>query len=643
MFLIEVIPFARLPRMLPDTFTYFSSEFIARGAVVEIEVRQRKLLGMVLSAAPVKDAKQHLRTASFILKKVGKIVSDIPILNSRDWAMLEWISGYYLTTPATVLRMLVPSFAVRGNATTTWERREEASEPQPAKFMVFAGALAEKRYPQLVAEAVDRTNQVLIIAPEISRAAELLDQLSLALPREKLLVATSAEPAARLRQHWRSIRRGAPAALIGSRLPLFFPFVNLGLIIIDDDGAPAHKSWDQEPRYHAREIALKLHELYGGALCLSGNPPSLAAYQAAKTDEKAAIVEVPQETLTPVSLFVEMDKEIKESGNFVTISQVLKDKLRSTMMDRGRAFLFVNRKGFAPFVLCQDCGYVFRCDQCSVPLVYHAQESFMHPTLLCHHCSAKNPAPDVCRQCGSHRLKPYGIGGERVAKEIKKLFPGAPVITISADEAKRPADIKKLSDRLTSIESYIAVGTEMALSGARLPPVELAAIISVDTALALPDYAQNERLFRILSLIRAIALKHFIFQSYAKEPEILRDLFHGSFEHFAEKELKERRKFSYPPFGELVKLTIQSPAREAALKSAKELHRSVTFMATRLAADSVEISPPYPAYVEKKKGQFIFHILVKILKPEKSMEIKELLNQYVPGDIRIDVGPMTLL
>ncbi len=643
MFLIEVIPFARLPRMLPDTFTYFSSDPIARGAVIEIEVRQRKLLGMALSAAPVKDAKQHLRTASFILKKVGKIVSSVPILNTRDWALLEWISGHYLTTPATVLRMLVPSFAVRGNAITAWEMREEASEPTPAKFTVFVGALAGKRYPQLVAETVNRMEQALVIAPETSRAAELVDQLSLTLPREKLMLATSGEPAAKLHQYWRSIRRGEPAALIGSRLPLFFPFTKLGLIIIDDDGAPSHKSWDQDPRYHAREVGLKLHQLYGGAICLSGNPPSLAAYQAARTDEKAALIETPRETPPPVSLFVEMDKEIKELGNFVTVSQVLKDKLRSTLIDHGRAFLFVNRKGFAPFILCQDCEYVFRCDQCSVPLVYHAQESLEHPTLLCHHCSAKNPAPDVCRQCGSHRLKPYGIGVERVAKEIKKLFLGTPIITVSADNAKRPADLKKISDRLTGIKSYIAIGTEMALSGVHLPPVELAAIISVDTALALPDYAQNERLFRILSLVRNLALKHFIFQSYAKEPELLRDLFHGSFEHFAEKELKERRKFFYPPFGELVKLTIQNPVREAALKGVKELHRNVTFMAARLSADIMEISPPYPAYIEKKKGQFIFHILIKILKPEKSMEVKELLNQYVPGDTRIDVGPMTLL
>ncbi|MBI2096707.1 MAG: primosomal protein N' [Candidatus Sungbacteria bacterium] len=643
MFLIEVIPFARLPRLLPDTFSYFSKDPIPEGAVVEIEVRQRKLLGMVLSSAQVKDSKQQLRTASFMLKKIGRIVSETPILNSRDWELLKWLSLHYLTAPATILRMLVPSFAFQGRDIGSWERRGDILKNPESHLSILIGAPVEKIYLQAVAAALADEKQILVITPEISKAEELVEKLALTIPREKLLPVNSRERGTLLRRRWHGVRRGEPVVVIGSRLPLFFPFVALGLIIVDDESAPAHKSWDQEPRYVAPEIAVKLHELHGGELYLAGNPPSLATYQTAKTNTEVKTVYISRYAPQPLSLFVEMEKEIKEAGEFIVFSQVLKDKLRVTMMDRGRAFLFVNRKGFAPFILCRDCGYVFRCSNCAVPLVYHLQESLKEPTLLCHHCSAKNQAPDTCAGCGSHRLKLYGIGIERVAGEVKKILPGVPVITIAADQTQKPADLKKLVARLESMESYVAIGTEFALTSVRLPPAELTAIISVDTALALPDYSQNERLFRILSLVRDITTKHFIFQSYAKEPEILRDLFHGSFEHFAEKELKERRKFSYPPFSELIKLTISRENRELALKEVKDLHRGLTFMKARLSDSTVEVSPPYPAYIEKKKGQYIFHILIKILELKKSLAVKELLNQFIPGNVKIDVSPLSLL
>lgn len=643
MFLIEVIPFARLPRVLPDTFSYFSAISLTRGAVVEIEVRQRKLLGIVLSAESVKDAKQELRTASFMLKKIGRIVSEKPLLNERDWELLRWFSGHYLTTPATVLRLLMPTFAFSHQNILNWPIRKEIEKKDSSQLELLIGEGAAALYQNQIEKTFARGDQALIITPDLAKAEIIRESISHKIPEHALFSVESRAPVAELRHAWHFARNGDPAVIIGARLPLFFPYQKLGLIIFDDDSSPAHKSWDQHPRYHARDVAAKLHELHGGTFIIVGAPPSIDAYATAKNDARATVVILPAARPPPVSLFVEMENEIREAGEFVALSQVLKDKLRAVLLDAGRAFLFVNRRGFAPFVLCQNCGESFRCHSCSVPLVYHAQESLREPTLLCHHCGAKNPAPDTCDKCGSHRLKPYGIGIERIARDIKKLFPGIATILISADNVKKPADAKKIAHRLTQSAPYIVIGTERALAGVNLPPVELTAIISVDTTLSLPDYAQDERLYRILSLTRGLATKHFIFQSYAKEPDILRDLFHGTFEHFAEKELKERRKFGYPPFSELLKLTVRGHVRERILQDVKELYKSLVFACTRLPAGAAEVTNPYPAYVEKEKGSFIFHILIKILDRPHAKELKVILNQYIGPAVEIDVGPLTLL
>src|SRR3989344_2867122 len=332
MFLIEVIPFARLPRVLPDTFSYFSAISLTRGAVVEIEVRQRKLLGIVLSAESVKDAKQELRTASFMLKKIGRIVSEKPLLNERDWELLRWFSGHYLTTPATVLRLLMPTFIFSHQNILNWPIRKEIEKKDA------------------------RGDQALIITPDLAKAEIIRESISHKIPEHALFSVESRAPVAELRHAWHFARNGDPAVIIGARLPLFFPYQKLGLIIFDDDSSPAHKSWDQHPRYHARDIAAKLHELHGGTFIIVGAPPSIDAYATAKNDARATVVILPAARPPPVSLFVEMENEIREAGEFVALSQVLKDKLRAVLLDAGRAFLFVNRRGFGPFVLCRNCG-----------------------------------------------------------------------------------------------------------------------------------------------------------------------------------------------------------------------------------------------------------------------------------------------
>lgn len=641
MFLIEVIPFARLPRTLPESFSYYSPEEIPEGAVIKIEIAKRKLLGMVARVRPVKNAKQDIRTASYMLKKVAEVISKAPIMDARDRVFHQWLAEKYLTSPATVLRMLVPLSVFKRPAIDRWEERAGLETKFQKETEVFIRQNPVDLYRERIGKALAQEKQSLLISPDVEGSRIIFENLCLNF-EGKIVHLTSASGEKAHREIWHRVRSGEPIAIIGTRIALFLPFVRLGLILIDEDSAPAHKSWDMDPKYHVREVADMLHDLYGGKLVLSGMPPSLDAYERTR-NQSAKLLTEGYSTSASISLFVDMQKEMKDAGEFVIFSEVLKDKLRTISRDGGRAFLFVNRKGFAPFILCQQCSYVFKCTNCAVPLVYHAQESLAEPTLLCHHCSAKNPAPNTCLECGSAKLKAYGIGVERVAKDLKKLFPGTTIVTISADERLTPKQKINLVERLAELPSYIAVGTEYALSSLRLPKVDLAAIITIDTALSLPDYAQNERMFRVLSLVRALAIKTFILQSYAKEPEVLQDLFHGSFEHFAEKELKERKRYSYPPHGELIKLTVRHGNRETALADVKKLYSALGAVRNRFPGDVVEVTHPYPAYIEKKRGMFIFHILLKIKDVKESRNIKALLAEILPPNAALDVGPLSLL
>lgn len=642
MFLIEVIPIARLPRFLPQSFSYFSQTPVPEGAVVEITVQNRKLIGIVTRSAPVKAVKQHLRSASFVVRKINRIISEHPILNRRDIELLNWLTRQYLASPATVLKLLLPAYVTRRLNFADWEERREIEKEEEQETRVILGEDFESHYVKLALETLKKGTQALIVSPEVTRSEMVLETLKDTVPGDRLWHVTTERSPKELERIWHALRKGEAGVVAGTRAALFFPYQSLSHIAVDDDAAPSHKSWDQMPRYHAREVAGMLHQLHGGELTLTGNPPSLETYETTREGNEARLVLLREDRPDPVSIFVDMQKEMKEAGGFVTIAQVVKDKLRAVVEEGRRAFLFVNRKGFAPFILCQQCRHVFRCRNCSVPLVLHLQESLKEPTLLCHQCSAKNPAPDTCPVCGSHTLKGYGIGIERVLKEIAELFPEAHLIGLQALEREKKTGLKKLKTALEA-DSYIAVGTEFALSALRLPPVDLAAIISVDTALSLPDYAQNERLFRTLSQIRRVAKKHFILQSYAKEPELLQDLFHGTFQHFAEKELKERRRYEYPPFSELVKLTVADENREEALKKIKLLFQHLKSFERNLGETALEISNPYPAYIEKKKGSFIFHILIKILDLKERETIKESVGRLLDPDVAIDVGPLTLL
>lgn len=640
MFLIEVIPFARLPRTLPDSFSYYSPEEIPESAVVKIEIAKRKLLGMVARVRPIKNAKQDIRTASFMLKKVAEVVTDTPIMNTRDRAFHQWLAEKYLTSPATILRMLIPLSVFKRPSIEKWPERASIETKFPNETEILIRQNSIDMYRERIGKALAQEKQILVIVPEVEGSRLIFENLSSF--EGKIVHLTSSSGDKAHREVWHRVRSGEPLAIIGTRIALFLPFVRLGLIIVDDDGAPAHKSWDQDPKYHVREVADMLHNLHGGKLVLSGAPPSLDAYERARTHGAKLLTEG-YSTSAAISLFVDMQKEMKDAGEFVVFSEVLKDKLTAISRDGGRAFLFVNRRGFAPFILCQQCGYVFKCANCAVPLVYHAQESLSEPTLLCHHCSAKNPPPDTCPDCGSAKLKAYGIGVERVAKDLKKLFPGTTILTISTDEHLTAKQKISLIKRLAESPSYIAIGTEYAISALRLPKVDLAAIITIDTALSLPDYAQNERMFRVLTLVRTLAIKTFILQSFAKEPEILSDLFHGSFEHFAEKELKERKRYSYPPFGELIKLTVRHTTRESALLEVKKLYSILGAVRNRFPSEIVEVTHPYPAYIEKKKGQFIFHILLKIRDMGESRNVKATLAEILPPNVALDVGPLSLL
>lgn len=643
MFLIEVIPIARLPRSLPESFSYFSQEPAPVGAIAEITVQSRTLLALVVTSSPVKNVKQQLRNASFVVRKINRIVSPHPIFNARDMAFMQWMCEFYLTNPATILRMILPSYVTQKTNFSEWEERPEIERQERSTIRVFAGPGYRKSYPDIAREALGAEAQCLVVAPEIHRSEEIAKELKAAIPSAGIWHITGEKTPKALASVWHMIRRGEPGIIVGTRSALFFPYQKLSTIIVDNDSADSHKSWDQHPRYHVREIAKKLHDLHGGSLVFAGNPPSLESYELVKTESRdRRLIILPELKPEPVSIFVDMQKEMKETGAFVVISQVIKDKLRGILADRGRAFLFVNRKGFAPFILCQECAHVFRCANCAVPLVYHLQESLAKPTLLCHQCSAKNPAPDICPICSSSKLKPYGIGIERVVRELRELFPEAEVIPVSALDANKKTGLRRTKTALEK-QSYIAVGTEFALTALTLPRVDLAAIISIDTALSLPDYAQNERLFRTLAQIRQIARKHFILQSYAKEPELLQDLFHGTFQHFAEKELKDRRRFGYPPYSELVKLTVMNQNRELAARHIKLVYQHAKGLIRVFGPEAVEVSNPYPAYVEKKQGNFIFHVLVKILKPSMVHEIKNRLGTTLPAEVTIDVGPLTLL
>lgn len=518
----------------------------------------------------------------------------------------------------------------------------ESTEAEKILLQGITGSGKTEIYLRATEKTVQSGKQVLILVPEIALTAQLVKRFK-SWFGDNVAVAHSKLSQNERGDVWFKMRTMQSQILIGVRSAVFAPFKNLGLIIIDEEHESSYKQ-EERPNYHARQVALQRCKHTGSVLLLGSATPDLETYQKALSGEyiHLKLTKRANGSALPDVTIVDMRKELQQR-NFNVLSRSLKQALVNTAADGEQAIVLLNRRGYSTFVLCRDCGQSVMCPHCAVAMVYHSADGIMR----CHYCGNTAPIPDVCPNCGSRRIKYFGTGTQKAEEEIMAL-PEVRVLRMDQDSTMAKFAHADILDRFSRGERNVLIGTQMVAKGHDIPNVTLVGVLSADSSLNLPDYRASERTFSLLTQAAGRAGRgnktgHVIFQAYDADNQIVQLAAKQDYESFARKELAERAELMYPPFAQILKLTVWDEHEENGLTLAKRAVNHLQSLQLAGKLTDVMILGPFPAIVAKVRDMYRYNVIIKakdlteVKQALLNSEFKEQRNLY------FDVDPMSVI
>ena len=607
-------------------------------------IRQAALLRALKEAAeplPVSEAR----------KEFGP--SAVEGLLKRGYVAEEWTR---VTTGPFPGALSLPEEAVPRVLTSPQEAAlreiESALEVGRGDFLLHGvtGSGKTEVYLRAMERCLGLGKQALFLVPEISLTPQALGRLTSRFPGRVAVLHSGLSDAQRLDQWWQ-VREGVYDIVVGPRSALFAPLARLGLIVVDEEHEWTYKQVEQAPRYHAREVALELARLAGAVVVMGSATPDVATYYWAQRG-RYRLLELPGRIAstppgnTPRHLdthpladveVVDMRRELRE-GNRSIFSRALQESLERTLGRGEQVILFLNRRGSATLVQCRDCGHVVRCRRCDVPLVYHAGEY-----LLCHQCNARSRPPGECPQCGSRRIRYLGLGTERVVAELDKLFTGEEVLRWDRDVARVGSQHQALMERFAVGDARILVGTQMIAKGLHVPSVTLVGVMLADVGLYMPDLWAGERAFQLLCQVAGRAGRgprpgRVIIQTYNPAHYAVNAGARQSYPLFYQQELEFRRQQGNPPFSRMAHLLYQHANDLACQREAERVGRLVREQAYARGMADVEVIGPAPAYPQRVRGRYRWHIILRAKEPAVLLE-----EMSFPDGWTLDIDPVSVL
>jgi primosomal protein N' (replication factor Y) (superfamily II helicase) len=498
-------------------------------------------------------------------------------------------------------------------------------------------------YLQAIDEVLGRGGTACVLVPEISLTPQTVGRFRSRFG-EDVAVLHSRLSAGERYDQWDLVRRGEARIVVGARSALFAPLTNLALIVIDEEHESSYKQ-GSAPRYHARDVAAHMAALCGATLVLGSASPSMESRRRCETGQWTR-VELPERAtggvLPPVTV-VDMAAEFSD-GHRSMFSRPLIAALSRVAEQRHKAVLFLNRRGFASFLLCRECGFVPECDSCSTSLTYHD----VGKRLACHHCGAVHPVPAACPRCGSPYLRQFGAGTQRVEADLAAMLPELPIVRMDADTTTGKGGHERALVEFESLESGVLLGTQMIAKGLDYPEVTLVGVINADTTLHLPDFRAGERTYQLLEQVagragRGEALGEVVVQTYWPDHPAIRAAAAHDSAIFYDLERSERTALGYPPFGRLANVLVWGRDRAQVARSTGEIASAIR--------DAVpcdwEVLGPSPSPLSRLKGVWRWHALVKA--PEDaalSASLAPVFKSFKPQtdvSIACDVDPLDLL
>lgn len=413
-------------------------------------------------------------------------------------------------------------------------------------------------YLQLIQESLDKAKEAILLVPEISLTPQMVNRLKSRFG-DQVAVLHSQLSTGEHFDEWRKLKNGQAKIAVGARSSIFAPLNNVGLIILDEEHEATYKQSDN-PRYHAREVAKWRAAYHHSPVILGSATPSLES-RARAQNGVYQLLEMPersnQKPLPPVEI-IDMREEFKHK-NYYQFSRQLRDQMQATM-DRGeQVALMLNRRGFANFMQCRDCGYTFQCPNCDVSLTYHYHDK----QLQCHYCGFNQARPQRCPHCGQTHLREFGTGTEKVEQEINELFPNKTVARMDLDTTRRKGSHERILKQIADKKADILLGTQMIAKGLDFPNITLVGIINADTTLYLPDFRAAERTFQLLTQMSGRAGRgdldgQVLIQTYNPDHYALTLAKDHDYDRFYQTEMQYRKLNQYSPYYYTVRFTISN-------------------------------------------------------------------------------------
>ena len=497
-------------------------------------------------------------------------------------------------------------------------------------------------YLRTIERCLEQGRDALILVPEIALTPQLVRRFRARFfgMESRMAVLHSGLSDGERYDGWRRIAKGEVRMVIGARSAVFAPLPRLGILVVDEEHDASYKQ-QEGFRYNARDLALLRGQMAGACVLLGSATPSLASFRRARDGGMGMLrlSERPKERPMPAVELVDMSRHPRAE----ILSEPVRTALAAVLTRGEQAMVLLNRRGFAPFLLCQECGQSFRCPNCEITLTYHQKIRLIR----CHYCDYAERPPEQCPRCGGRHIEPAGAGTERLEEDLRALFPQARIARMDRDSLSRKGAHEALAGSMREGEIDILVGTQMIAKGHDFPGVTLVAVVNADDSLNFPDFRSAERTFALLSQVagragRAERPGQVFIQTYAPEHYALSCAATHDYEGFFACDIAFRKELDYPPFGYLANLVFSGNDEKKVASEAQRLASELCRM-----AGEAQVLGPAPCPLARLRGKSRVQLLLKAATRPAMRRLLTLLQQQrkvASGvGLTVDVDPMDML
>ncbi|MFT8726990.1 MAG: primosomal protein N' [Liquorilactobacillus ghanensis] len=542
-------------------------------------------------------------------KQIGVSAATIRTAAAKQWLKVDYQvvkrSAYDLTTiSATTAKKLTSA------QQQVYQQVAAAIQQQTATSFLLEGVTGSGKteiYLQLMAAALAKKQNALLLVPEISLTPQMVAQVVGRFGKQVALLHSGLSVGERL-DEWRRIENGSATIIVGARSAVFAPIKNLGIIILDEEHESSYAQ-DNMPRYHARDVALWRSRYHHCPVVLGSATPSLESRARAQKGVYHWL-QLPERINTrplPAVSLVDM-RQAAQTSHDSDFSNELLAAIKQRLVKQEQIILLLNRRGYATFMMCRQCGFVLKCPNCDISLTLHKDQQVMK----CHYCGHEEPIPRKCPACGSLKIRFYGTGTQKIQEKLQKYFATARILRMDVDTTRRKGAHQQILQRFGRHQADILLGTQMIAKGLDYPDVTLVGVLNADTSLSLPDFRASEQTFQLLTQVsgragRAEKEGKVIIQTFNPQHYALQFAKKQDYEKFYAYEMRLRHQGDYPPYYFTIQIAVNAVSEPAAIKYLFKIAHELK----QILSPEAKLLGPVPQMILRIKNHYRYHLIIK--------------------------------